>query len=326
MDSAARAADSSPWAISDGRSPLPMAVPAPSPPQPAVISSPEPSPATVPAPRSAPKLDSGTTLQLIWFDPESLPRLRRKAAFRPILAALEDQPLDAELDDPAHAKDPMTIEDRREIFEILTRADAADDAGLGEALETAVRDDGKFISPFMLFAGDLQLPFDELARLRATVTAASPFAAGDEPLKAAIADAREFLKASDLLSPSGVTEGFTTRITEAFRKIKRAVSADYLEEQTERALLEGRHYQRREVLGGTHLRGMLQMGNAGSKPVPTYLPEALAKKLPMFSRFRVRLIAEVGLQEDQYETHPAALRVAALARVTAAPKRGGGRS
>jgi hypothetical protein len=35
----------------------------------------------------------------------------------------------------------------------------------------------------------------------------------------------------------------------------------------------------------------------------------------MFQRFKVRVIAEVHLQQDQYESHPHALRAVALARV-----------
>jgi hypothetical protein len=39
----------------------------------------------------------------------------------------------------------------------------------------------------------------------------------------------------------------------------------------------------------------------------------------MFQRFKARLIAELHLTVDQNETHPAALRVLALARL--APRR-----
>ncbi len=45
----------------------------------------------------------------------------------------------------------------------------------------------------------------------------------------------------------------------------------------------------------------------------------------MFQRLRVRVIAEVHMQQDQYESHPIALRVVALARVSVlAPRSGGG--
>ena len=310
----------SPWQVPEARSaqvPLTVGQLAAQP-----TTSPEPLPTAVDAPRAAatPRLEVGTALQLIWFDPEEMPRIRRKADFQVILDELSNRPLDADLDDPAIAKNPMAVEDRRETFEVLARGEAVDEAGLNEALVGGVRDDGKFVSPFFLFAGELSFPFDELQRLRATVTTAAPFTAGDEILKAAIADAREFLQAPDLLSPPGVTEGFTTRIEEAFRKTRRAVPQGYLEEQTERVLLERRYYQRRSVFGGKHIRGLLLVGRA-TRLVPAYFPEELAEKLPMYARFRARVLAELCLQEDQYEAHPGALRVTALARVVAAPRR-----
>ncbi len=310
----------SPWQVPEPRSaqvPLTVGQLAAQP-----TASPELLPAPVEAPRAAPtpRLEVGTALQLIWFDPEEMPRIRRKEDFQVILDELSNRPLDADLDDPAIAGNPMAVEDRRETFEVLARGEAVDEAGLNEALVGGVREDGKFVSPFFLFAGELSFPFDELQRLRATVTTAAPFTAGDELLKATIADAREFLQAPDLLSPPGVTEGFTTRIEEAVRKARRAVPQGYLEEQTERVLLERRYYQRRSMFGGKHLRALLLVGR-GSRPVPAYLPEALAEKLPMYARFRARVLAELCLQEDQYEAHPGALRVTALARVVAAPRR-----
>jgi hypothetical protein len=54
--------------------------------------------------------------------------------------------------------------------------------------------------------------------------------------------------------------------------------------------------------------------------VPSYLPEAIAEELPMYPRFRVRMVAEVRLAADRYETHPAALRVLALARLATPPR------
>ena len=83
--------------------------------------------------------------------------------------------------------------------------------------------------------------------------------------------------------------------------------------ETERALLEQRHYQRRTFQGARHLRALLHpSGDKGA--MLTYLPECLSNKLPMFQRFGVRLIAEVYLSVDQYEAYPYALEVLALAR------------
>ncbi|WP_441289593.1 DUF2169 domain-containing protein [Sorangium sp. KYC3313] len=283
------------------------------------VSKVEPASAARSAPAAMSRLEVGTALQFIWYDPEEVPRIRRKPAFQQILRGLEDKPLDAEVDDPAIVRDPMAVEDRREVFEVLTRGEAAEEAELSRALERAVREDGKFVPPLALLAGELHFPFDELERLKATMTTAATFAAGDEVLSAAVEEARGFLSMPHLLSPSAVTEGFTKRIEDAFARVKRSVPQGYLGEQAERVLLERRCYQQRAVFGAVHLRALLQV-DGSSRPVPAYLPEDLAKKLPMQARFRAKLIATLELQEDQYEMHPAALRVTALGRLMAAPR------
>ena len=286
---------------------------------------PEPTPEAAPVPsepvRPASKIELGKALHLVWFDAEILPKVRRKLAFKPLLDALDGRPLDSDLDDPNTARDPTVVEDRRDVFEVLARGDAVDEAALNEAVDRAVRDDGKFVSPFLLVAGEVRFPFDEMATLKATLSIVTPFATGDEPLKMTIADAREFLRTPDLLSPPGVIEGFTARVQDAFRKTRKAVPPGYLEDQTERVLVEKRLYQRREVFGGIHLRAQLYL-TPTSKPWPLYVPEAIATKLPMFARFPARILADVLLQEDQYEAHPSSLRASAIGRVAPAPARG----
>lgn len=349
-------APSSPWA--GGGSPVEM--PALSPP-PLAARAPMPAPSVfevstaavsaralaepqaAPAPRvelhaaPAPRAEGLEAVELVWYDPESVPRVRRKAEWRPILDALERAPLDPDVDDPAFAKDPMQIEDRREIFEVVVRASPLDPDGLDAALGRCLRDDGKFVPALGLFAGELELPFDELATLRATLTTVSPIAGPDDALKAALQAARDFLATPGLMSAPAVAEGLTRRIEDAFAGSKRVVPPGYLEAQRERALLEQRQYQRRAVFGGKHLRGLLRLSGpepgagprpgSGAKPAPTgptvvplYLPEALAEGLPMYPRFKARVVAEVRLPADRYETHPAALRALALARLSAPPK------
>lgn len=121
------------------------------------------------------------------------------------------------------------------------------------------------------------------------------------------------------MCPPGVLESFTTRIQEAYRKMRRATAAaGYLEDAVERALLERRSYQRRQILGGQHLRALLTIGTT-PRPWPVYLPEVVASRLPMFARFQARLLVEAWLQEDQYEQHPAALKAFTLARIVPMP-------
>jgi hypothetical protein len=106
----------------------------------------------------------------------------------------------------------------------------------------------------------------------------------------------------------------TIKIREAFVKSSRVVGPTYLDDQAERALLERRAYQKRSVFGGPHLRALFHFAGTESG-VPAYFPEALAKKLPLFRRLRVKMLAEAHFQADQYESHPSALRAAAVARV-----------
>ena len=71
---------------------------------------------------------------------------------------------------------------------------------------------------------------------------------------------------------------------------------------------------------GKHLRGLF-VALGGKDPIPTYLPDSLSEELPMYTRLRARLVAEVRMAEDQYESHPAALKVLALGRVVERIKR-----
>jgi hypothetical protein len=311
--SAAAAAASEPW-FTRVPEPALQVVPAP-----ASVKASAPAP-PVPTPRaSSPRAEPEGAIQLVFYDVESMPRIRRTPRWRSILLDLEKRPPDPDLEDPAFAKDPSEVEDRREIFEVLARGAPCIAIEINEALIAAVRDDGKLVSPLLLASGELQLPFDEIETLRATVTTVTPLAGNDENLRASIDIAKQFLAIPGLTTAPAVAEGLTARIREAWNQGKRVVAPGYLDAQTERALTEQRHYQRRTVFGGTHLRALLHCG--GSSPIPTYLRESVAKVLPLYSRFKVRVVVEVHLQIDPYETNQAALRGLALARVSPLPKR-----
>ena len=267
--------------------------------------------------RDEARTDTADLLELLWFEAESVPRIRRTRAWKPILDALEQRPVDRDLDDPALADDPMEMEDRREVFEILAHGAATDGAGVDRTLDAGARRDGKFVPQVALLAGQLDFPFDELSTLQATVTTVAPHVTpADEALQRAVESAQAFLEKADELTPPEVADAMTARLREAFVQAKKSTPEPQLREQTDRVLLSQRRYQQRIVFGAPHLRCLVHPGE-GDPPIPAYLPESLAKKLPMFQRFRGRLIAEVHQQADQYETHHASLRVVALARVTA---------
>jgi hypothetical protein len=49
--------------------------------------------------------------------------------------------------------------------------------------------------------------------------------------------------------------------------------------------------------------------------VPVYLPERLSAELPLYQRFKARILAEVWPQVDQGEAQAVALRGAGLGRI-----------
>lgn len=254
-------------------------------------------------------LDPREMLHLLWYEPATVAKVCKVPVWRAILDKMEDDGLD----DPAPTKDPVEIEDQRDIFEILARGASQDADQLGEELARAIRPGGKFVPPLLLLAGELTFPFDERETLQAAVAVAATLSGADEGIKTAVRDARELL--AQTMCPAPLLESYTMHIREAVRR-----SVEALDTQVERALLEARHYQRRQVLGMVAIRALLHP-SAGGRPAPLYLPEGIARKLPLFQRFRARLIAELSPQEDQFEQHPAALRGLALGRVMTAPER-----
>ena len=260
-------------------------------------------------------------IDLLWFHPESAPKLREHPKWKPILDKLKPPPRDLDFDDEPPPEDPPEVRDKRDVFAVITKGDTTDAEGIQEAIADAVADDGTFTPPLVLVPGELSFPFDELETLKATVTAVTPLIAGDKKLKETVDTVNELLKTPWLQSSSGVAEGLTLRVKEAFAQGNRMLPPSYLDTHTDRMLLEQRHYQKRTVFGELWIRSVL-LPAGSQQPMPAYLPESLAKKLPMFQRFKARLIAEAHMQQDEYENHPAALKVVALGRVVAMNRRG----
>lgn len=265
--------------------------------------------------------NSRDVIDLLWFDPKAVAKLREHPKWKPILDKLRPPPRDLDFDDAPPPEDPPEVRDKRDVFAVITKGDTTDSEGIGEAIADAVADDGTFTPPHVLVSGELSFPFDELETLKATVTAVTPLIAGDKKLKETVDTVNELLKTPWLQSSSGVAEGLTLRVKEAFAQGNRMLPPSYLDTHTDRMLLEQRHYQKRTVFGEIWIRSVL-LPAGSQQPMPAYLPESLAKKLPMFQRFKARLIAEAHMQQDEYENHPAALKVVALGRVVAMSRRG----
>lgn len=276
---------------------------------PAAASSHPPAPAA-PAEDEDDARDAAEVLDLLWYEPKCLPRARKHPAFQPILDALAEAAPDPDLDAPDLDASPVRGEERRQIFEILVQAPPSDAAALRAALRGAVRADRKFVAPLVLLAGELVLAFDPLARLGALTSALSPLAGDDKALQAAL-DAAGQASKQDPLPPTA--EAIATRLSEAYAQGKRALPLASVETQVEQALLDQRRYLRRTVFGGRHLRGRLLLPG-DERPLPVYLPDAIADLLPLLPRFSARLLVEAHLAADPRDQPPVALRVLALAR------------
>jgi hypothetical protein len=256
-------------------------------------------------------------LDLLWYDRESVARVRSTKAFRPALE--QSAPKDAgwldDIEEPV--KEAPEVADRRDILRVMTRSAPVESEGMSQALADAIDEDGLFTTPLILASSDLTFPFDEIETLKAMVAVSNPLVGADKKLRETVDAATDVLK-SEWPAPPDVLDALIVRIKEAFSQGPRAVAPGYLESCTEKRLLEGRHYQKKTVLGEPRVRALLAT-HSSSTPIPTYLPDALSKKLPLFQRIKATLIAEVHGQQDQYEAHPIALVVLAIARVLPIP-------
>ena len=279
------------------------------PPPPKKAADPEPAPAAQ---------QNQETVELIWFEPSFVPRIRKTPPWTSLMkppapppkpaAPARGQPPPPPPPPPSPEKEEEAV--RADVFNVLSRAEPSPEAALGRGQS----DGGEAApeAPLYLVSGELLFPFDEMEVLKATVAAATPLAANDKKLKELL-DVVEGVMKMPLQGAPDVVNGFTQKVRDAWQSANRLLPPDYLVTHTERVLLNQRHYQKRELLDGEWIRSLIGLPG-GTGPVPAYIPWKLAKRLPLFQRFRARLIVEALPQQDQYEVHPMALRVAALAR------------
>jgi hypothetical protein len=247
---------------------------------------------------------------LVWFDKEIVPRLR---SFWPELIV----ELGFDASDPKHdlgGDDKEAARDHHDAFGVLSEAPALDGSGVSRAILEAVNERGRFTPPLVVTGGEIVFPFDELEQLKATTAAIAPLIGDNKKLKDGVDAVNELLQSGCLMSSSSVVERLTQQLKDLFKESGKSSHAGYLEMHVERILLEARHYQRRDLFGEKYLRALLAVPGAEAS-IPAYLPEPLAKRLPVMTRFRARVVAELTAQQDQYEAHPYALRVVALGRL-----------
>ena len=256
-------------------------------------------------------------LELIWFDAALVARIRQVPAWT---ALLRPPPRKAptQRGAPPPPPDPPSVAaatERSDVAAVLSRARAARLAEIDVALAEALGADSALEAPLLVVTGDLELGLDKLELLKATTSAAAPLAGTDKRLKEALDLATEMLK-TDLEFAPETSDRLIARVREAWSKANRLLPSDHLETLGERMVLERRQYAKRDLLDGTWIRAGLTLDGV---VVPTYVPDALSKRLPLYRRFGARMIVEVLPQQDQYETSALALRVIALGRTLPHP-------
>ncbi|HTN89769.1 MAG TPA: DUF2169 domain-containing protein [Sorangium sp.] len=278
-----------------------------SPPSPPV----EPTPAAA-APALAPRRGGREIVDLLWFSPAAMPRIRKHTAWKEILADVKPRPDDEELDDDMPPGKRPSAKDRRDVLAILARGQAMRVEDLEQAMTDAVGEDGAFVPPLVLVAGELEFPFDEVETLKALVAAASPLAMADKKLKETVEAIHEVFKMPWVQGATSVVDGLTAQLREALGQ-NRVVSSKTIEAHAERALLDHRHFQKRLVTGQMRLRALLS-STGGHVKVPVYWPEAAGRDLPGLQRMQVRMIAALGMRTEHHESAGIALRACSLAR------------
>jgi len=285
----------------------------PPPPQQVPPSMPPPIPSAAAAPRAATSVE---IVELVGYDPTTPDRVHLHLPWQELIARLKPPAKEVEYDDdPVEESDE--VKDRRDIFNVLAEGEPTSLDELEAKLGGATSPSGVFEPPILLLRGELELTFTELETLKATLAAVAPFTTGpDKKLKDTFEATSEALKSPYIQASGRAIEGLTTRLRDAFPQVASSLPAGYLDQQVERILVEQRHHQKRIILGKPWVRALLGTRGGASGSVPTYVPEGLAAKLPLYARFTAKLIVELNLQQDQYESHPCALLCLAMARVT----------
>ncbi|MBM4377293.1 MAG: hypothetical protein FJ095_19610 [Deltaproteobacteria bacterium] len=204
---------------------------------------------------------------------------------------------------------PATL--RRWCIRILSRASCTPHHDLRKILRDSLEGEGEAEAPLSLVTGELQLAFDELETLKATVAAAAPYVGEDEELGKVVTQARELLGSGALLGSRDSAKELIARVRRA-TVASEVVDDVEIGRRVERTLIAERAYARRTVLGGKRLAATLVRDGA---TVTCYLPEAMAESLPLYAVFPARVVGEVFHRQDQDEESVVALLVGVLGRL-----------
>lgn len=257
-------------------------------------------------------------IEVVWVSHALNGRLRTHPSWSRLFAAANTKAMrttmvSASLIDSAD--DPNVEADAAAI---LSRAKLGD-VDLEIALFDSISDGGALVPELILLSGEIELPFDEVEAMKLLIEAAAPLARGDarlaETLELATAMARTPLQhAPDVAAALGES------VRDAWSQANRTLPPEHLDAQVSRALLSRRAYQRRDLFGETVVRALFTPAGA-PQPIPAYVPEDAARRLPLFSRFPARILAELWAQQDQHEESAVSLRALAIARTLTRARR-----
>lgn len=264
-------------------------------------------------------------LELIWVDTARAEEIARQPEWSKLVPEAETPATDwreraefgygLDLYDEIHP--PVAPEGRpepeRDALKVMQKATPQMLSALPTSVSEALRNDETL--PLVAVSGTLTFTFDPRKHLETLLSAAKPFGKGRPRLAEGIQHAEDMLEAPIEALPD-VARRVIDQLRAAWKDAKVNMPADYLDQTAERVLLTERAYERRELLASTWLRTSLAEGTDRDRvTVTAYLPEEIAKRLPLFSRFDARLIAEAHPKQDSQETPSVCLKVVAIARV-----------
>jgi hypothetical protein len=257
-------------------------------------------------------------VDLLFFEPSIIPRLRAMPRFADVWAQPSRPRLVQSADAPRAEEPPR---ERADVLRLLSCGRPAELPEIRRALADCLEDLSDFDLPLVLVSGELRPTFDEVETLRATVAVVQPVAGPDKKIAATLALAQEALGAGTPPRPD-VAVGLCKQIEQASASL--SLPPRYVASHEERMLLEERRFKRRPILGAPRVRAELTIPGGGGDAMLVYLPDGPSASLPLLPAWPVIALCEIRPREDIAETHAEALLAVAFGRVLFSRSEGAG--
>lgn len=250
-------------------------------------------------------------IELLWYDESDHLRIRSVPDWLDQMTVEEDPPLLEEGEEPPPP--PVAAEDpvRTDFLRALAQRERGEaDRNLLTRLEAVLADPRRPGGHLVSLEGRLRLTFNEAAELALVLGIAAASSLGDPKFDAIVAASR-----GEAHPPCGPdVTALRARLVEAWPATRSRLQARAAMGFVDRALISRRAYDVREILEGSFLRTFFSL--LGERvEIPTYIPRALARRLPIAAAFDARMVAEVVPRADAREGAQLALRVIAVARL-----------